>query len=63
MDDRLQSPAEAKDFFSSLCVQTASGAYSASCAMGTGGPFAGGKVRLGRDADHWLPSSAEVENE
>jgi hypothetical protein len=30
--------------------------------MGTGGPFPGGKVRLGRDADHSPPSSAEVKN-
>jgi len=26
--------------------------------MGTGGPFPGGKVRPGRDADHSPPSSA-----
>jgi hypothetical protein len=32
-------------------------------AMGTGGSFPGGKARLGRDADHSPPSSAEVENE
>jgi hypothetical protein len=31
--------------------------------MGTGGPLAGGKARQGRDADHSLPSSAEVMNE
>jgi hypothetical protein len=31
--------------------------------MGTGGPFPGGKARLGRDADHSSPSSAEVVNE
>jgi hypothetical protein len=31
--------------------------------MGTGGPFPGGKVRPGRDADHSPPSSAEVKNE
>jgi hypothetical protein len=28
-----------------------------------GGPFPGGKARPARDADHSLPSSAEVENE
>jgi hypothetical protein len=39
----------------SLCVQTDSEAYPASCPMGTGGP-------VGRDADH-LPPSAEVKNE
>jgi hypothetical protein len=31
--------------------------------MCTGGPFPGGKVRSGRDADHSPPSSAEVKNE
>jgi hypothetical protein len=66
LDDRaigVQSPAEAKDFFSILCVQTGSGAHLASCTMGTGGPFPGGKARPGRDADHSPPSSAEVLNE
>jgi hypothetical protein len=55
LDDRaieVQSPAGAKDFSSSLCVQTASGAHPASCTMGTTGPFPGGKARPGRDADH-----------
>jgi hypothetical protein len=39
LDDRaieVQSPAGVKDFSSSLCVQTGSGAHSASCTMGTG---------------------------
>jgi hypothetical protein len=58
----VRSPAGAKDFFSSLCVQTGSGAHPASCTMGTGGPFPGGKARPGRDADHSPPSSAEVVN-
>jgi hypothetical protein len=40
------------DFSSSLCIQTGSGAHPASCPMGTGGPFPGGKAILGRDADH-----------
>jgi hypothetical protein len=40
-----------------------SGAHPASCPMGTGGSFPGGKARPGRDADHSPPSSAEVENE
>jgi hypothetical protein len=31
--------------------------------MGTGGPFSGGKMRPGRDAEHSPPSSAEVKNE
>jgi hypothetical protein len=44
-------------------VQTGSGARPVSCTMGTGGPFSGGKARLGRDADHPPPSSAEVVNE
>jgi hypothetical protein len=44
-------------------VQTGSGAHPASCPMGTGGPFAGGKARTGREADHSPPSSAEVVNE
>jgi hypothetical protein len=66
LDDRaigVRSPAGTKGFSSSLCVQTGSGAHPASCPMGTGGPFSGGKARLGRDADHSPPSSAEVENE
>jgi hypothetical protein len=53
----------AKDFSSSLFVQTGSGAYPVSCTMGTGGPFPGAKARPGGDADHSPPSSAEVENE
>jgi hypothetical protein len=59
----VRSPAGAKDFSSSLCVQTDSGAHPASCTMGTGGPLPGGKVRPGRDADYSPPSSAEVVNE
>jgi hypothetical protein len=64
LDDRaieVRSPAGAKDFSSSL--QTGSGVYPASCTMGTGGPFPGGKARPGRDADHSPLYSAEVENE
>jgi hypothetical protein len=66
LDDRaigVRSPAGAKDFSSNLCVHTGSGAHPASCTMGTGGPFPGGKARHGRDADHSLPSSAKVVNE
>jgi hypothetical protein len=66
LDDRairFRSPSWAKDFSSNLCVQTGSGAHPASCTMGIGGPFPGGKARLGRDADHLPPSSAEVVNE
>jgi hypothetical protein len=59
---RVRSPAGAKDFSSSLFVQTGSGAHPACCTMGTGGPFPGSKARPGRDADHSPPSSAEVVN-
>jgi hypothetical protein len=59
----VRSPAGAKNFSCNLCVQTGSGANPASCTMGTGGPFSGGKARSGRDADHSPPSSAEVVNE
>jgi hypothetical protein len=59
----VRSPAEARDFSSSLCVQTGSEAHPSSCTMGTGGPFPGGKARPGRDADHLPPSSAEVVTE
>jgi hypothetical protein len=55
LDDRaigVQSPAGAKDFSSNICVQIGSGAHPASCPMGTGGPFLGGKARPERDADH-----------
>jgi hypothetical protein len=66
LDDRaieVRSLAGAKDFSSSLCVQT--GVHPASCPMGTGGGVLspGIKARPERDADHSLPSSAEVENE
>jgi hypothetical protein len=59
----VRSPAGTKDFSSSLCVQTGSGAHPASCTMGTGDTFPGGKARPGGDADHSPPSSAEVVNE
>jgi hypothetical protein len=49
----VRSSAGAKDFSSSLCVQTGSGAHPASCRMGTGGPFPRGKTLPGRDADYW----------
>jgi hypothetical protein len=66
LDDRaigVRSPAGAKDFSFRLCVQTGSGAHLASCTIGTGGPFPGGKARPGRDTDHSPPCSAEVEYE
>jgi hypothetical protein len=59
----VRFPAGVKDFSSNLCVQTGSGAHTASCTMGTGGPFPGGKAWPGRDADHSTPSSAEVVDE
>jgi hypothetical protein len=59
----VRSPAGAKNFSSSLCVQTGSEAHPASCTMGTDGSFPGAKALPGRDADHSPPSSAEVENE
>jgi hypothetical protein len=66
LDDRaigVRSLAGAEDFSFCLCAQTGSGAHPASCTMGTGGSFPGGKARPGRDADHSPPSSAEVVNE
>jgi hypothetical protein len=66
LDDRaidVRSPAGARDLSSNLHVHTGSGVHPASCIMGTGGRFHGGKARPGRDADHSPPSSAEVENE
>jgi hypothetical protein len=50
LDDRaigVRSPAGEKDFSSILCVQTGCGAHSASCTMGTGGNFPGGKSAAG----------------
>jgi hypothetical protein len=50
LDDRVigvRFPAGAEDFSSILCVQTGSGAHPASCTMGTGGPFPGGKSAVG----------------
>jgi hypothetical protein len=66
LDDRaivVRSPAGAKNFSSSICVQTGSGSHPASCTMGTGGPFPGVKARQGRDVDHSPPSSVDVVNE
>jgi hypothetical protein len=60
---RVRSLAEAKDFSSSLYVQTGPGAHPAPYPVGTRGPSPGHKVQLERDADHSPPSSAEVKNE
>jgi hypothetical protein len=59
----VRSPTGAEDFSPNPCAQTGSGAHPASCTVGTGGSFPGGKARPGRDADHSLPSSAEVKKE
>jgi hypothetical protein len=59
----VRSPAGAEDFSSIFCVQTGSGAHPASCPMGTGGPFPGGKSAAGAWCWPLIPSSAEVENE
>jgi hypothetical protein len=56
----VQSPTEAEDFPSSLCIQAGSRAHPASYTMGTEGSFPVGKVQPGRAADHSPPSSAEV---
>jgi hypothetical protein len=58
----VRSPAEAKDFFSSLCVLRLWGPPSL-LYNEYRGSFPGGKARPGRDADHSPPSSAKVENE
>jgi hypothetical protein len=58
--DRGSVPDKGKEFSSSLCVQTGSGAHPASCTMGTGGPFPRGKTRPESDADnspHLMPRS------
>jgi hypothetical protein len=62
LDDRVSIPGRGKGFSSSLCasVQNGCGAHPISCTMGTGGPFAGGKARPRRDADHSPPSSRNV---
>jgi hypothetical protein len=59
----VRSPAKAKDFISSLCVQTGSKAHPAYYAMVTGDPIPGGNALPGCDADHSPPYSAEVVNE
>jgi hypothetical protein len=59
----VRSPTEAEDVSSSLCIHTGSGAHPASCTVGTGGSFPGGKGRPGREADHSPASSAGVKKE
>jgi hypothetical protein len=48
-------------FHSEQVIQTGSGAHPDSYPMGIGGSFLGVKP-LGHEADHSLPSSAEVKN-
>jgi hypothetical protein len=52
-----------KDFSSSLCVETGSGARPTPCPVVNAGPFPGTKSRQGRDVDHFPPSSAMNESE
>jgi hypothetical protein len=59
----MRSAAEAKDFSSSLCVQTSSEAQPASYPIGTRGALGGGVTRPGRDANYSPPSSATFKNE
>jgi hypothetical protein len=59
----VQFPTGAEDFSSSPCIQTGSGAHSASYPMGTEGPFPRGKALPGCDTDHSPSFSAEVKNE
>jgi hypothetical protein len=63
LDDRaigVRLPAEAMDFSSDLCVQTGSGAHTASCTMNTGSPFPGTRARPGRDADPYLVPKSKM---
>jgi hypothetical protein len=58
-DYGVRSTTEAENFFSNPCVQTGSGAHPTSYPVVTG-PFTGGKVQPGRDADlypHLVPRS------
>jgi hypothetical protein len=52
LDDWGSISAEAKDFSSSLCVQTSSEARPASYPVRTGARFTGGKAWPRHDADH-----------
>jgi hypothetical protein len=45
-------PQESRNRPTRVRVQTVCGAHPASCPMGTGCPYPGGKARQGRDADH-----------
>jgi hypothetical protein len=62
LDDRgsrVCFPAGAGNFSLHLRFQNGSGAHPASYPVGTGGSFPGGKA-AGPEADHSLPSNADV---
>lgn len=54
----VQSPTEAKDFSSGLCIQTGCETHPAFCPMGPRG-----KAQPGHDTDHSPLSSTKVKNE
>jgi hypothetical protein len=58
---RVRFPTGAGNFSVHHRVQNGSGTHPGSYSVGTGGTFPGVK-RLGREADHSSPSSAEVKN-
>jgi hypothetical protein len=62
LDDRASIPGRGEGFSCNLCVQTSSKAHPASYPMSSGGTSPGCKARPGRDANHSLPSSADVKN-
>jgi hypothetical protein len=55
----VRFPAGTENFPLRHRIHTGSEAHPASCPMGTGGSFSGGKA-AGREADHSPPSNAEV---
>jgi hypothetical protein len=66
LDDRtieVLSPAEATGFFLYLLCPDRLWGPPSLLYNGYVGPFPGAKARPGSDADHSLPSSAEVESE
>jgi hypothetical protein len=63
LDDLDLIPAGAKDFSSSLCIQTGSGAHPTSYPIGPRYAFPRAKAWPGHNANHSPPSSAEVRSE
>jgi hypothetical protein len=59
----VRSPAEERDFSSSLCVQTSSWGPPSLLSSEYRGPVPGGEALPGRDADSSPPSSSGVKNE